>query len=103
VLGDGQPVVTALIVPDFAALGRALGIPSAEPTEVIAHPEAHKRIREEVDSVCTSVADFERVRGFVLLPQRFTVEGGELTPTLKLRRKVIREKYAHIIQSLRAN
>lgn len=101
VMGDGQPVVTALIVPDFDALRRATGISASEPAEIVSLPEAQKRIREEVDTLCQAVADFERVRRFALLPERFTVEGGELTPTLKVRRTVIREKYGSIIQALR--
>lgn len=100
VLGDGQPVVTALIVPDFDALRQAIGTSETNPAQIVSLPESLKRIRDEVDTLCQAVADYERVRRFALLPERFTVEGGELTPTLKVRRPVIRQKYASIIQSL---
>lgn len=101
VMGDGQPVVTALIVPDFEALRRAAGISVSDPAEMVLLPEVQTCMREEVDNLCRAVADFERVRRFALLPERFTVEGGELTPTLKVRRRVIYEKYGSIIGSLR--
>jgi long-chain acyl-CoA synthetase len=59
-------------------------------------------IENEVDVHQSHIAKFERVRKFAILPGPFTIESGEMTPTLKLKRKVIEEKYKNIIDSFYA-
>lgn len=83
--GDGQSVVSALIVPRLDALGGG---------------DPHKAIKAEVDRLCKSIAEYERVKKFALLDAAFSVETGELTPTLKVRRKVVKEKYADALREL---
>jgi long-chain acyl-CoA synthetase len=56
--------------------------------------------RHEVDRVNEPLAPFEKIKKFALLPRDLTLEGGELTPTLKVRRKIIAEKFAAVIEGL---
>ena len=56
-------------------------------------PEAKKKIKQELDAHSTHLADFEKIKRFTLLPTTFSVEAGELTPTLKIKRHQIRAVY----------
>jgi long-chain acyl-CoA synthetase len=100
VLGDGQSVVSALIVPSLRAFAERQSTKGLSAEELASSSEVHEAIRAEIDEACKDLADYERVKRFAVLATQFTVEGGELTPTLKIRRKVIREKYRDIITSL---
>jgi long-chain acyl-CoA synthetase len=105
VLGNQRRFISALIVPNFAVLAtlaseRSLADGSRE--ELIAAPWVRERIEQEVKRLCTPLAHYETVKRFVLLPDDFTFEGGELTYTLKLKRRVIEEKYASQIDRLYA-
>lgn len=96
-LGDKQKAVSALIVPDLEALreySRKQTVHYADDVEMLAAPEIMKLVRAEIDAHSGDLADFEKVRKVVLVPEPFSVEGGELTPTLKVKRKVVAEKYA---------
>ena len=102
-VGDRRMYCTALIVPDFEALKEyALnrGITYANDADLIAVPEIHKLIDENIDTLQRDLANFERVRRFTLLNKPFTIEGGELTPSLKVRRKIVEERYAHLIEGM---
>ncbi len=61
--------------------------------DLLAAPQINTLIKKEIDARTSDLADFERIRQFVLLPQPFSVETGELTPTLKIKRRVVAEKY----------
>ena len=61
--------------------------------ELAAHAEVNKLIRGEIEAQTKGLADFEKVRKFALLPELLTTEKGELTPTLKVKRNVVTEKY----------
>jgi long-chain acyl-CoA synthetase len=102
-VGDRRMYCTALIVPDFDALkeyANAHGIKYNDTTELVESPEITKLINENIDSMQKDLANFERVRRFSLLEKPFTIEDGELTPSMKVRRKVVEEKYAHVIQGM---
>jgi len=102
-IGDRQKFVTALIVPDFEALAllaQEQGLETEDPEELIARPEVERAVAAEIKRLSHDFADFEKVRKFRLLPRPFTVENGELTPTLKLRRSVILERYAELVRSM---
>jgi long-chain acyl-CoA synthetase len=99
-LGDRQNVVSALIVPELEPLrqwAKAVGIPTEEMAALIADPRVRRHIKAEIDRLSGELADYEKVRRFALLNRDFTVDSGELTPTLKLKRRVIAEKYADVI------
>jgi long-chain acyl-CoA synthetase len=99
-LGDSQKGVAALLVPDMKALQEyakkeSLGTMGEE--ELVQLPAINKLMRGEVERLTRHLADFEKIKKVVLVPQPFSVEAGELTPTLKIKRKVVAEKYAALI------
>ena len=96
IVGAEQKFVGALIVPSFPNLKawmRQKGIPFTTNEEVIHLPEVLQLYRELIDSFNTFFNHVEQVKKFELLPNEWTIETGELTPTLKLKRKVIMERY----------
>ncbi|HET8947517.1 MAG TPA: long-chain fatty acid--CoA ligase [Candidatus Polarisedimenticolia bacterium] len=105
VLGDRRNFIAALIVPDFEmlrsyALHKGLGI--IEPADLLKDPRVLDLFARRVAAINETLARFERVRRFRLLDRDFTAEAGELTPTLKPRRKVIEERYRKAIEDLYA-
>jgi long-chain acyl-CoA synthetase len=104
VVGAGRKQPAALIVPDWEALASALPAPQAEEhTSRVAwsrDPEAIKLVRRDVSELTAALADYERVRRVRLLPDEFSIDGGELTPTLKVKRRVIDEKYGGLIEEI---
>lgn len=102
-IGDRRMYLTALIVPDFDALKEfadARNIPYADNVELTNHPEINKLIEVDINSIQKDLANYERVRKFTLLDRQFTIEDGELTPTQKMRRKAIEERYKHLIDTM---
>ena len=100
-LGDHRKAVTALLVPHFPALrewAAKQGLDIGKDGELIQHAEVNKLMRREVDLQTNDLADFERVRKFVLLPELLTTDKGELTPTLKVKRNVVTEKYGALVE-----
>lgn len=102
-IGDNQNVVTALVVPQYDLLAKALeqaGETAGERADMVASKTAEKLIRQEIAARSGDLAPFEMVRRFTLLPTPFTVEREEMTPTMKLRRKVILEHYAEAVREM---
>ncbi len=102
-IGDNQNVVTALVVPHYDLLAKALeqtGETVGERTDMVASKTAERLIRQEISARSGDLAPFEMVRRFTLLPAPFTVEREEMTPTMKLRRKVILEHYAEAVREM---
>jgi long-chain acyl-CoA synthetase len=103
VLGDRRRFAAALIVPDFAALERRLkdlGRPPAGRADLVTRPDVLALYQEIVDALNRELSQFERIKRIALLPQEFSVEGGELTPTLKVKRKVVEERWRGEIEKL---
>jgi long-chain acyl-CoA synthetase len=103
VIGDGRNYLTALIVPNPDPLKReilARGIPIGSREEALVHPQVRELYAEHIKSRLAGVSTYEQVKQFTLLGQGFTIETGELTPTLKLRREVIARKYAPQIAAM---
>jgi long-chain acyl-CoA synthetase len=103
-LGDRQPYIVALIVPNFVNLeahAKAQGWPTTR-HELLAHPGTHALYQAEIDRVNADLAPFETVKRFELLDRDLTAESGELTPTLKVRRKIVVEKFANLISGMYA-
>jgi long-chain acyl-CoA synthetase len=102
VLGEGQKFPSALIVPSFGfikewAIRKQIDLSKATNEEIAANSQVIARIQEEVDKFNAGFGHWETIKKFHLLPNELTIEGGELTPTLKLKRKIINEKFAAII------
>lgn len=92
VIGDGKSFLTAIVVPDWVEIIRNaenLGLTSEEPSILITDEKINKLFFDRIQKVNDQLADWEQIRKFILLPQEFSQEKDELTPTLKLRRHVI--------------
>ena len=104
VIGAGRKQPAALIVPDWEALAGAVPVPQSEtqPTREAwsRDPAAIKVVQREVAQLTASLSDYERVRRVALLPEEFSIDGGELTPTLKVKCRVVDEKYDARIEEL---
>jgi len=105
VMGDGQKYPSALIVPNFEFIREWVtrkGIKDDLSTNghIIGHQKIVDRIQREVDIFNEGFGQWEKIKQFRLLPSEFTIEGGELTPTLKLKRKKILEKYQKEFDSI---
>jgi len=103
VIGDRRKYVIALIVPDFERLrawAKQQSIATADKRELIADKRTVDMIRGEVSRLTRELADYEKVKRVALLPEEFSIDGGELTPTLKVRRRVVEQKYGKVIESL---
>ena len=108
VVGAGRKQPAALVVPDWEALQGALGANgnATKPKGRGAHvalsrdPAAVRLVQREVATLTASLNDYERVRRVALLPEEFSIDGGELTPTLKVKRRVIDEKYGPLIDEI---
>ncbi len=106
VIGDRRKFIGALIVPNFESLRtRAAreGVALGEPAEIVAHPWTQRLIAEEVERVTESLASYERPKRFLLLDHDFTFENGELTYTLKLRRRLVEQRFHAEIEKLYAD
>lgn len=103
IIGDCRKYVTAIIIPAFKALreyARKKRIQFITNADLIRNIDIQKLIKEHIDQLQKDLASYEQVKRFVLLPHEFTVESGELTNTLKLRRPVINNRYAQQIESM---
>lgn len=103
VVGGGEKQLMALITLDHkraSEVARQAGIEFASPAEMASHPWVLSRIKEIVREKNQELAPFEAVRQFSILTRELTVEDGELTPTLKLRRQIIMERYKELIAGL---
>lgn len=103
VYGDRKPYLVALLTPNLERLiqmGRQEGLDYLDVEELVANQRVHKLYAERVQSLNDRLPPYQTIKKFILLPRDFSVEGGELTPTLKLKRKVIYSKYQDHIERL---
>ena len=99
VLGDGRKYVCALIVPNYDAVRNTLEI--EDTNEALAADERCRRLVEaDVEEACARFADYERPKKVALLSREFSHEAGELTPTFKVKLRVVKERYAQKIEEL---
>jgi long-chain acyl-CoA synthetase len=106
-VGDKRHFPAALIVPDFPALSAALGVPRPTGEEaaraLVGREDVRKIFADAVDAINARLAQYERIKKFHLLIKDLTLAGGELTPTLKVKRRVIEVKYEAEIEALYAD
>ena len=104
-LGDRRPYCVALLVPNFANLeteAKAHGWPAANRRELISSPQARALYQTVIDELNADLAPFETIRRFELIDRELSAEAGELTPTLKVRRKVVSQTFAELIEGMYA-
>jgi long-chain acyl-CoA synthetase len=102
-LGDRRRFIAALLVPDFKALERRLqdlGRPPAERDDLVTREDVVALYQEIVEALNRDLSQFERIKRFRLLPREFTIESGELTPTMKVKRKVVEQQWAAAIDQM---
>jgi len=104
VLGTGRKQPAALVVPDWENLKQALAETgqafSADKVELSKNSVAIKIVQRDVAALTAQLADYERIRRVALLPNEFSIDSGELTPTLKVKRRVIDERFGDLIEEL---
>ncbi|RJP61435.1 MAG: long-chain fatty acid--CoA ligase [Ignavibacteriales bacterium] len=102
-IGDRRMFLSALIVPDFEALKEyadANRIQYKTAEELIEKKQINELLEKELGEFQKKLANYERVRKFKVLDKPFSIEGGEMTPSLKIKRKVVEERYSHLIEEM---
>lgn len=104
VIGDGQKMPAAFIQPNFEFIkewerlhGMVIGKTNEE---IITNPKVIQRIQEEVDLLNEKFGNWEKIKRFELTPDIWSIDGGHLTPTLKLKRKIVLEKYMDLFHKI---
>ncbi len=100
-VGDKRRFNTALIVPDFEnleALARERHINFKSREDLVADEKVNDAVRKDINELQKDLAKYEQVRRFRMLAAPFTIESGDLTPTLKIKRKIVEQKYAELIE-----
>ncbi len=103
VIGNARKFPAALIVPAFDQLktyAKSLSVEGKDLRELVRHPRIVEYFKKKVDEVTKELAPHEKIKKIALLDQEFSVEGGELTPTLKVRRKFVEDKHKEVIDAL---
>ncbi|HZS10161.1 MAG TPA: long-chain fatty acid--CoA ligase [Blastocatellia bacterium] len=103
VIGNSRKYPAALIVPGFEGLrayADSLSLNVRDKAELVRHPRVVEFFKKKVDEVTRELAPYEKIKKIALLEKEFTIESGELTPTLKVRRRFVEEKYREVIDAL---
>lgn len=101
-IGDRRPYVAALLVPDFAALGARTAFEGASREEIVERADVVELFDEVVETVNAGLARHEQIKRSALLPTEFGIASGELTPTMKVKRRVVAERWSDAIERLYA-
>jgi long-chain acyl-CoA synthetase len=103
VVGNRRKYATVLIVPNFENLlawAREKGLPVDDREALLEHPTVRELYAGVLEGINRGKASFETLKDFRLLPSDFTIDGGELTPTLKVKRRVVEDRYADLIGTM---
>ena len=103
VIGNGRKFPAALIVPSFEALrayAKSLNLETKDSSELVRHPRIVEYFKKKIDEVTRDLAPHEKIKKIALLDHEFSIDGGELTPTLKVRRKFVEDKHRELIDGL---
>lgn len=103
IVAEDKPFVTALIIPNFEALKEQLpkmNIPFTNWQEIVDSEKIKEFYRVKLEEIQKSLSGFEKVKKFVLMPAEFEINTGEITPTLKVKRNVVMQKYAALIDKM---
>lgn len=102
-IGNERKFAAALIVPNFEQLknyARIKNLDLKTPKELCQNEQIHNLFERQIENLTKDLSQYEKVKKFVLLENELTVESGELTPTLKIKRRVIDEKYKNLIEKI---
>jgi long-chain acyl-CoA synthetase len=102
-IGSGRKFPAALIVPVWEQIDsyvRVKGIEVTNHAELCRHPRIVNLFERQIEALTPDLARYEKIKAIALLENEFTIEGGELTPTLKVKRRVIDEKYREVIDKI---
>lgn len=105
VIGESQKFPAALIVPSYVNLlewGKQTvpALTELSKIEFLNSPEVKRQIESELDRINQNFGSWEQIKKFAIIPNEMTIETGELTPTLKMKRKVILQKYAKEVETI---
>ena len=104
-MGDGKPFVSALVTLDPEGVDNwrsERGLPALAAGDAVSDPEILAAVQEAVDHANLLVSKAESIRSFAILPVEWTVEGGQLTPSLKLKRSVVMKEFAGEVEKIYA-
>jgi long-chain acyl-CoA synthetase len=104
VVGDDSDHIAALVVPNFEALRHychGVGFDTSHHQEALDHPNVVQLFKKEIETVNKGLADYEKVKAYRIVPDTWTQETGELTPSLKVKRPFVREKYASLLAEMK--
>ncbi|WP_028121497.1 AMP-dependent synthetase/ligase [Epilithonimonas tenax] len=96
-IADDKPFVSALIVPNFETLEeklKTMNIPFTNWKEIVDNEKIHAFYHQLIDDIQVNLSGFEKIKKFILMPADFEIQSGEITPTLKIKRNIVLEKYA---------
>jgi long-chain acyl-CoA synthetase len=102
-IGNHRMFLSALIVPDFESIleyADSHKISYLDTKDLIGKKEIYNLLDKEITSIQKKLANYERVRKFAILDKPFTIESGEITPSLKIKRKIVEERYAYLIEGM---
>lgn len=102
-IGDNKTFLSALIAPDFDSIKEyadAHKIPYENISDLTNSEEINQLVEKDIELLQKNLANYEKIRRFVLLDKPLSIDSGELTPTLKVKRKVVEERYSDLINSL---
>lgn len=103
IIGDNKPFVTALLVPDFDALKKLavkLELKFESLEELVNIDKIREFYAEKVNSLQKNLSSFEKIKNFKLLPGEFNMDLGEITPTLKIKRNIVLQKFSALIDDM---
>ena len=104
IIGDNRKFLSALIIPDFEEMSARLaarGIGSGmNKADIVKMPESNAKMREEIDSLTAAMSRVTLIRRFTIMSDEWTIDGGELTASLKIKRNVIQEKFKDVIDKM---
>jgi long-chain acyl-CoA synthetase len=103
VIADQRRFPSALIVPNFAHVERFAqeqGIACGSPAELARHPRVVEKVEQEVQAICADLAAYEKIKKIAVLEREFSLAEGEITPTLKVRRREVEKRYRDAIEKM---
>jgi long-chain acyl-CoA synthetase len=101
VVGNGQPYPVALVAPNWALVKKELSIDGdVDPAALAQRSDVRAFLEGQVREHTSDLASFEQIRYVAILPRDLTIEAGELSPTLKVRRRIVEKRYGELVDEL---